>query len=85
VQDGVTGYLVRTSDVALLASAIDSALTTVGSETGTERADRARATVSDHFTIQAMAVALSAVYAGVGAAESELARLERENWTVPTQ
>jgi glycosyltransferase involved in cell wall biosynthesis len=85
VREGVTGYLVRTSDVELLATAIASALDTVAAETGTERAELARATVSDHFTIQAMAVALSGVYAGVGAAESELARLERENWTVTAQ
>jgi glycosyltransferase involved in cell wall biosynthesis len=85
VREGVTGYLVRTSDVGLLTAAIMSALDTVASETGTDRADLARATVSDHFTIQAMAVALSGVYAAVGAAESELARLERENWTVTTR
>ncbi|PRY67292.1 glycosyltransferase involved in cell wall biosynthesis [Glaciihabitans tibetensis] len=82
VREGGTGYLVRTSDVGLLATAIGAALDAVATETGPERADEARATVADHFTIEAMAFALSSVYAGVGAAESELARLERDNWTV---
>ncbi|WP_213813691.1 glycosyltransferase [Glaciihabitans sp. dw_435] len=62
VQNGLTGYLTRTSDVTLLGTAMDAALTAAAAETDDERASASRDTVQRSFTIQAMASALSEVY-----------------------
>jgi glycosyltransferase involved in cell wall biosynthesis len=87
VDNTVTGFLTRTSDVTLLEGAITDALDAVDAETSSARAELSRETVSANFTIQAMAAALTEVYAGVGAAEREeaarnTAAHELENWTV---
>ena len=66
VENGVTGFLTRTSDVGMLATAMVCALDAVAAETSTARPERSRETVSRDFTIQAMATALGTVYAGVG-------------------
>jgi glycosyltransferase involved in cell wall biosynthesis len=76
VRDGVTGFLVRTSDVSLLAEAIESALDAVATESThvestNARAIESRATVADSFTIQAMAATLANVYSDVNAAAQE--------------
>jgi glycosyltransferase involved in cell wall biosynthesis len=89
VDDTVTGFLTRTSDVALLEDAITAAFAAVGAETSSARAELSRDTVSASFTIQAMATALTEVYVGVGAAERDeaardLAARDLENWTVST-
>jgi glycosyltransferase involved in cell wall biosynthesis len=77
VEDGVTGFLTRTSDPALLAASMSDALDAMELEaahtaTTDARPRRSRETVMRDFTIQAMARALSAVYADVsdGATES---------------
>ncbi len=72
VQQGVTGFLAPTWDVALLRSAMVEALEASGSETTADRAVLSRRTVEDSFTIQAMARALTTVYQGVRDEESEL-------------
>ncbi|MCU1405803.1 MAG: hypothetical protein JWQ43_2106 [Glaciihabitans sp.] len=66
VANGETGFLTRTSDVYQLAAAMLAALNTVATETSDARATTSRETVSKDFTIQAMASALTVVYAGVG-------------------
>jgi glycosyltransferase involved in cell wall biosynthesis len=89
VNNTVTGFLTRTSDVDLLEAAITAAFDAVAAETTPDRAALSRETVSANFTIQAMASALTDVYAGVGDAEREeaartAAAHDLENWTVPT-
>ena len=89
VENTVTGFLTRTSDVVQLEAAITAAFEAVAAETTLDRAARSRETVSANFTIQAMASALTDVYVGVGAAEREeasrnAAARDLENWTVPT-
>ncbi|GAA4680950.1 glycosyltransferase [Frondihabitans cladoniiphilus] len=65
VEQGVTGFLTRTYDVARLAESMGDALAHVAAETDDTRAARSRATVEASFTIQAMARALAAVYTRV--------------------
>jgi len=70
VEDGVTGFLTRTSDAALLAASMSDALDAMQLEsaqtaTTDARPHRSRDTVLRNFTIQAMAGALSRVYADV--------------------
>jgi len=70
VEEGVTGFLTRTSDAALLAASMSDALDTVALEaaqtaTTDARPHRSRDTVVQNFTIQAMARALAVVYSGV--------------------
>lgn len=77
VADGDTGILAATWDRAALASALDRALDRALDDE-TARADRARAMVRDHFTIQAMARALGPVYRGVADDEAELVRAAGE-------
>ncbi len=81
VEQGITGFLAPTWDVALLASAMGEALAAAAAEPGSERADdrpaRSRATVERSFTIQAMAASLSAVYVEVNDAERAL-----QDWVV---
>ena len=89
VNNTVTGFLTRTSDVDLLEAAITAAFDAVAAETTPDRAALSRETVSANFTIQAMASALTDVYVGVGDAEREeaartAAAHDLENWTVPT-
>ena len=76
VEDGVTGFLTRTSDAALLAASMTDALDAMAvesAETATTdaRPQRSRETVLRNFTIQAMAGALSTVYADVSDAASD--------------
>ena len=72
VEQGVTGFLTKTWDPALLGEAIDEALAASVGETGEERARRSRETVEKSFTIQAMARELGRVYSRVHADENEL-------------
>ena len=70
VEHGVTGFLTRTSDPALLAASMIDALDTVALEaaqtaTTDARPHRSRDTVVQNFTIQAMASSLALVYSGV--------------------
>jgi len=70
VEEGVTGFLTRTSDPALLAASMSDALDAMEREaaataTTDARPHRSRDTVVRDFTIQAMARALGVVYAGV--------------------
>jgi len=76
VEDGVTGFLTRTSDAALLAASMSDALDAMRLEsaqtaTTDARPHRSRETVLRNFTIQAMASALSVVYADVSDAATE--------------
>jgi glycosyltransferase involved in cell wall biosynthesis len=71
VEQGVTGFLAPTWDVALLRRAIGEALDASIAENTADRAAASRATVEESFTIQAMARALSNVYQGVQDEESE--------------
>ena len=76
VEDGVTGFLTRTSDAALLAASMSDALDAMESEaaqtaTTDARPHRSRETVLRDFTIQAMAGALSVVYADVSDSATE--------------
>jgi len=76
VEDGVTGFLTRTSDAALLAASMSDALDAMEVEaaqtaTTDARPHRSRETVLRDFTIQAMATALSGVYADVSDAATE--------------
>ena len=76
VEDGVTGFLTRTSDAALLAASMSDALDAMESEaaqtaTTDARPHRSRETVLRDFTIQAMAGALSVVYADVSDSSTE--------------
>jgi glycosyltransferase involved in cell wall biosynthesis len=71
VEQGVTGYLTHTWDVAQLRDAIETALAAAAVETGSDRSDRSRATVEKSFTIQAMAHSLSSLYSQVVEAERD--------------
>jgi glycosyltransferase involved in cell wall biosynthesis len=76
VEDGVTGFLTRTSDAALLAASMSDALDAMAAEsaqtaTTDARPHRSRETVLRNFTIQAMAGALSVVYADVSDSATE--------------
>ena len=75
VEDGVTGILTATWDAARLGAALDAAVTAAGAERDAERAERSRAMVRDHFTIQRMSAALGEVYRGVARDEAALLRL----------
>ncbi|SMH42192.1 Glycosyltransferase involved in cell wall bisynthesis [Rathayibacter oskolensis] len=63
VEDGVTGFLVDTSDRDALAGAAADALDLAGGPLGEHAAARGRAMVRERYTVQAMAHALSGVYA----------------------
>ena len=71
VEHGETGLLTATWDQAALGEAIARGLE-LAAEDAPGRAERARAMVADHFTIQAMATALGPVYAGVADDEAAL-------------
>jgi glycosyltransferase involved in cell wall biosynthesis len=76
VEDGVTGFLTRTSDPALLAASMSDALDAMALEalepaTTDARPHRSRDTVARTFTIQAMARALGVVYSGVSDSAQE--------------
>lgn len=78
IDDGVTGVLTATWDRARLQDALTTALDTAAGEAAAHddaRADRSRAMVHEHFTIERMSHALAGVYEGVLRAEAEL--LER--------
>ena len=62
VEPGVTGVLVDTRDPAEVAAGLHAALDISPAE---DRRERAADTVSDRFTIEAMAAALSTIYASV--------------------
>ncbi|MBC7590534.1 MAG: glycosyltransferase [Salinibacterium sp.] len=79
VQQGVTGVLAPTWDLALLRSAMSTAMETAAAETDDERAAMSRATVEESFTIQAMARSLNEVYDAVKQAQAGL-----QDWVVPT-
>lgn len=72
VMEDVTGFLTRTSDVNLLAAAMRTALYAVATETCEARPDYARSMVVENFTIQAMAAALTGVYASVSDTADEI-------------
>jgi glycosyltransferase involved in cell wall biosynthesis len=71
VEHGETGLLTATWDQTALGEAIVRGLE-LAAEDAPGRAERARAMVADHFTIQAMATALGPVYAGVADDEAAL-------------
>jgi glycosyltransferase involved in cell wall biosynthesis len=78
IDDGATGILTATWDRARLQDALRAALETAAREAATAddaRAERSRAMVHQHFTIERMSHALADVYDGVARAEAEL--LER--------
>ena len=75
VEHGVTGLLTATWDAARLHEALDSAVSAARPSDDDARAERSRAMVRDHFTIQRMSVALGEVYRGV--ARDEAALLEQ--------
>lgn len=82
VEQGVTGFLVDTVDQKALAESITAALVLTASARGERCADRAIATVTSTFTIQAMASTLVEVYSGVATAhesseENQLKELTR--------
>ncbi|GGI45006.1 glycosyltransferase involved in cell wall biosynthesis [Agromyces flavus] len=74
VADGDTGLLTATWDPARLADALEVAVATAAAERDEERAERSRAMVREHFTIQRMARTLAEVYRGVARDEAELLR-----------
>lgn len=65
VEHSVTGLLVDTQDPGALAAGLTAALDLSGGPHAEESAERAQQMVRAHFTIQAMAAALSRVYRGV--------------------
>ncbi|ACV81099.1 glycosyltransferase [Nakamurella multipartita] len=67
VEEGVTGFLVDTRSPRAVAGGLAAALELPGKPGVDERLARARATVTDRFTLQAMARTLAEVYAGVTA------------------
>ncbi|MBC7724601.1 MAG: glycosyltransferase [Burkholderiaceae bacterium] len=71
VEQGVTGFLVDTSDTAALASAVLDALRLAASPFGPDHAERASDMVASTFTIQAMARALSRVYVDAAAENAD--------------
>ncbi|MET3770268.1 glycosyltransferase involved in cell wall biosynthesis [Marisediminicola sp. UYEF4] len=68
VEQGVTGFLVDTSDRAALAAGISDALDAAVGPFGPENARRASDMVAGTFTIQAMATTLATVYRDVAGA-----------------
>ena len=62
VEHGVTGLLADTGSPAALAAALVSALDLASAPGAAARADKARALVTDQFSIQTMASALAAIY-----------------------
>lgn len=75
VEDGVTGRLTATWDVARLREAIGLALDQAALEQDAARPGRSREMVRANFTIQRMSSALGAVYRGVARDEAELLAL----------
>ncbi|MDO5712638.1 MAG: glycosyltransferase, partial [Micrococcales bacterium] len=65
VEDGVTGVLADTSSLPTLGAALASALDLSSAPNAAERADRARALVTERFSIQTMASALATIYTEV--------------------
>ena len=65
VEHGITGVLADTSSTDALGAALASALDLASAPDAAERADRARALVTDRFSIQTMASALAAIYTEV--------------------
>ncbi|MFE5670117.1 glycosyltransferase [Agromyces sp. NPDC056523] len=72
VADGDTGLLTATWDPARLADALEAAVSGVAAERDDGRAERSRAMVREHFTIQRMARTLAGVYVGVARDEAAL-------------
>ena len=72
VEDAVTGFLVDTGDRVALAQGIRHALDFAAGPTGRAGAERARTMVAQNFTIEAMAAALTDVYAELAAPERSL-------------
>ncbi|WP_423921866.1 glycosyltransferase [Frigoribacterium sp. 2-23] len=70
VVEGDTGFLTQTWDVDRLGAALEAALDAAAAETTDDRAGRSRATVESSYTVQAMAAALTRVYADVHRDES---------------
>jgi len=77
VEEGLTGFLAPTWNVASLGFAMNAALDASVAETTDDRAFLSRSTVESSFTIQAMARALGAVYQQVHDVEREL-----QEWVV---
>ena len=63
IESGVTGFLVDTCDTVALAKAVMDALDLAVGPGGDAMSKRARDMVAENFTIQAMAVSLSNIYA----------------------
>ncbi|WP_353816748.1 glycosyltransferase [Agromyces sp. SYSU T00266] len=72
VDDGETGILTATWDVAQLGSAVDAAVTAARAEPDDRRAERSRTVVRERFTVQRMAEALGGVYRTVARDEAGL-------------
>ncbi|AQP43558.1 glycosyltransferase [Tessaracoccus flavus] len=62
VEHGVTGVLTETGSREALGAALSSALTMASAPDAADRADQARALVTERFSIQTMASALAAIY-----------------------
>ncbi|WP_395638982.1 glycosyltransferase [Pseudolysinimonas sp.] len=75
VEDGVTGHLTATWDVARLREAVGFALDQAALERDASRPDRSRDMVRENFTIQRMSSALGTVYRGVARDEAALLAL----------
>ena len=71
IEPGVTGLLTATWDVERLASALDESLD-AAADGDVAQAERSRAMVREHFTIQRMSAALGRVYRGVAREEAAL-------------
>lgn len=67
VEEGVTGFLVDTRAPRAVAGGIAAAFELQGKPGADERVAPGQATVTDRFTLQAMAGTLAEVYAGVTA------------------
>jgi len=65
VEHGITGVLADTGSLGALGGALTSALDLASAPDAAERADQARAMVTEHFSIQTMATALAVIYRGV--------------------
>ncbi|KQQ00051.1 MULTISPECIES: glycosyltransferase [unclassified Rathayibacter] len=63
VEEGVTGFLIDTTDAGALAHAVGDALDLADGPLGADASTRGRAMVAERYTIQAMARALTGVYA----------------------
>ncbi len=62
VEHGVTGVLAETTSPRALGAALASALDLASAPEAAERADRARALITERFSIQTMASALAGIY-----------------------